>query len=485
MRSNKNKKNNPRKWRGYTALIKYCQHSSLPIVALLFAKYAPIPKKILELQKRAFNGEIGRPPHSLVSRFLALQIMRVKGKKSEASLVDDLTLSEKGRRYLGFSIPKKRCKKTPHNKIFTEYRHIVGFENTKCVLHEMVERAHDLGLYDEEFFVLDSKSIDLCILLECKHLKTCPWIKEGGCFPKDCLQYRYEGAEPGCKRGKNGKLYRYVGFKKHDLFDLKSGLRAWVIPSSAAISDSSAGKDLLRIAKGIGFKPKYTLADPAYDVVDIYKLIREMGSKPIIKMNERNTIAETFNEKGVKVNREGTPICKANHEMRLKSIEDDYTIWECSGEMEDSHCEDNRCLYNPNHDCITLLSVGKDSRRISIPPRSSEEWKSLYKKRKIGEGFFFNYQGFLGLKEINYTSFEDYAIYILMAEIAVLTMAIIAAKIGIPSMVREWKVVGYYILNALFGSKVRVEEGLIWMKIVESFGVPMEDMLMHFKKRKK
>jgi hypothetical protein len=138
MHSN-NKKTSPRRWRGYTALIKYCQHSSLPIVALLFAKYAPIPKKILELQKSAFNGEIGRSPHSLVSRFLALQIMRVTGRKSEAGLVNDLTLSEKS--ILDSTCQKKRCKKTPHNKIFTEYRHIVGLENTKCILREMIEEA--------------------------------------------------------------------------------------------------------------------------------------------------------------------------------------------------------------------------------------------------------------------------------------------------------------------------------------------------------
>jgi hypothetical protein len=75
MRSNKNKKNNPRKWRGYTALIKY-QHSSLPIVALL-CQVCTHSKK--ELQKRAFNGEIGIPFSSkLISRFTDNESKRKK-----------------------------------------------------------------------------------------------------------------------------------------------------------------------------------------------------------------------------------------------------------------------------------------------------------------------------------------------------------------------------------------------------------------------
>lgn len=479
------KNNNHKKWRGYTALIKYCRHISLPIVALLFARYAPIPRRIMKLQKNTFDNRMGRPSHPLESRFLALQIMRITGMKSEARLVDDLTLSEKSREYLGFSIPKKQCKKTPHNKIFTEYRHLIGLENTNYILRELVETAHDYGLYDEQYFVLDSKSIDLCVLLECKHLKTCPWIKEDGGFPKDCLQYKYEDAKPGCKRGKNGKMYRYVGFKKHDVFDLRSGLRAWVIPSSANVADNTAGKNLLKVAKDIGFHPCYTLADPSYDAGDIYDHIRDMGSKPIIKMNERNTIAETFDAQGIKVNREGVAMCKANHEMKLEEIGDDYTIWECAGEMDDSHCEDGHCLYNPGHDCRTVLPVENDHRRISIPPRSSEEWKNLYKKRKIGEGFFFNYDELLGLDKVNYASFEDYAIYMLMADVSVLTMAIIAERIGIPSVMRDWKIVGHYVMKALFGDPVEPEKLLITMEILEYFGISMEDVLAHWKKRKK
>lgn len=476
---------NSKRWRGHTALMKYCRHTSLPLVAMLFVRYAPIPEKIKELQRDNFNNRSGRPPHPLESRFLALQMMRVNGITSESKLVDSLTLSEKSRDHLGFSIPKKQCKKTPHNKVFTEYRQIVGLENTEHILRDLIEIAHDQGLYDEDYFVMDSKAIDLCVLLECKHLKTCPWIKEGGDFPKGCLQYKYEDAKSVCKKGKNGKIYRYVGYKKHDLFDLKSGLRAWVIPSAANVSDNIAGKDLLKMARDIGFHPDYTLADPGYDAKDIYDLVLEMGSKPIIKMNERNTIAETFDAHGIKVNREGVPICKANHEMKLEEIGDDYTIWRCSGEMDDSHCENGCCLYNSGHDCRTVLPVENDHRRISVPPRSSEEWKYLYKKRKIGEGFFFNYDELLGLDKVNYNSFEDYAIYMLMADVSVLTMAIIAEKIGIPNFVRDWKIVGHYVMEALFGDPVEPEKILMTMEILEYFGISMEDVLTCWKKRRK
>jgi len=452
---------------------------------MLFAKYAPMPKTIQELQEKEFDNEVGRPSHPLQSRYLALQMMRVRGIESEAKLVDNLTLSEKSRGYLGFNIPKKECKKTPHNKIFTEYRQIVGIDNTKSILRELVETAKDLGLYDEEYFVMDSKPIDLCVLLRCKHLKTCPWIKEGKKLPEDCLQYRYENAKPGCKRGKNGKIYRYVGYKKHDIFDLKSGLRAWVISSPANTADSTAGKDLLKVAKDIGFKPDYTLGDPAYDAMGIYNQIIDMGSKPIIKMNERNTVAETFDANGIKVNREGVPICKANHEMKLDEIRDDCTVWKCSGEMDNSHVEDGHCLYNSKHDCKVVLPVENDPRRISIPPRSSEKWSNLYRKRKIGEGFFFNYDEFLELDKVNYTSFGDYTTYVMMADITVLTMVIIADKIGIPRFVRNWKIVGHYVMKSLFGEPIDPEKVMLAMEILEYFGVSIEDILEYREKRKK
>jgi hypothetical protein len=171
--------------------------------------------------------------------------------------------------------------------------------------------------------------------------------------------------------------------------------------------------------------------------------------------------------------------------MKPAEMGDDYTIWECAGEMDDLHCEDGHCLYNLGHDCRTVLPVENDHRRISIPPRSSEEWKNLYKKRKIGEGFFFNYDELLGLDKVNYTSFEDYAIYMLMADVSVLTMAMIAERIGIPDFVRDWKIVGHYVMKALFGDPVEPEKILMTMEILEYFGVSMEDVLVHWKKRKK
>ena len=131
----------------------------------------------------------------------------------------------------------------------------------------------------------------------------------------------------GHKGGPDGD-YRYVGYKKHDAIDLLSGLRIATIFTSGNVSDNIIGLELLKVVKQLGFRPKYVLGDSGYDDSKIYKfVVFDLGSKPVIKWNPRNTVAMSFTvetENGkIKTSPLGTPFCSANHKMKFVHADDE------------------------------------------------------------------------------------------------------------------------------------------------------------------
>ncbi len=210
------------------------------------------------------------------------------------------------------------------------------------------------------------------------------------------LMYSYENAQPGHKGGADGD-YRYVGYKKHDAIDLLSGLRIATIFTPGNASDNTIGLELLKLVKQRGFRPKYVLADSGYDDIKIYEfIIHELESKPFIKMNLRNTVARSFTYEActgkMKTSPLGTPFCNANHLMKFVASDNEKATWTCPIEqMDQSHMEDGKCLFNPDHDCVICTYSKDDIRRFSLPPRESDEWNSIYKLRKEGEQTFSQY----------------------------------------------------------------------------------------------
>jgi hypothetical protein len=196
--------------------------------------------------------------------------------------------------------------------------------------------------------------------------------------------YSYENAQPGHKGGPDGD-YRYVGYKKHDAIDLLSGLRIATIFTSGNASDNVIGLELLKLVKQLGFMPKYILADSGYDDIKIYEfIIYKLESIPIIKLNLRNTVAKSFTyetENGkIKTSPLGTPFCSAHHMMKFAASDNEKATWVCPIEqMDQSHMEGGKCLFNSNHDCIIHTCPKDEIRRFSLPPRETDEWNSIYK----------------------------------------------------------------------------------------------------------
>src|SRR5574337_898275 len=107
-----------------------------------------------------------------------------------------------------------------------------------------------------------------------------------------------------------------------------TGLRIATIFTPGNTADNVIGLELLKIVKQLGFRPKYVLGDAGYDDFKIYEfVIFELESKPLIKMNLRNTVAQSFTvetESGkLKTSPLGIPFCNANHEMKFVDSDDE------------------------------------------------------------------------------------------------------------------------------------------------------------------
>jgi IS5 family transposase len=462
----------PKLLRAPAALLRYFRSAPVAISAIVFSLLAPTPL-IDKIHKEVFGDEKGRLPHPLKSVYLANLLMRACNIRSENTLCDKISNSPASNKRLKFREQKLDRNKSPHNKVFTNFRKRVGADNIVLIFRELVKIAQKTGLYDGTYLVLDSTVIDLCIDCSCKHLKSCPYIQQNkNKFPKDCLMHSYENAAPGHKGGPDGD-YRYVGYKKHDAIDLLSGLRIATIFTSGNVSDNIIGLELLKIVKKLGFRPKYVLGDPGYDDFKIYKfVVFDLGSKPVIKWNPRNTVAMSFTVKTesgkIKVSPQGTPFCSANHKMKFFHTDDEKAAWICPTEQIDqSHMEDGKCLFNPDHDCIVHTFPGDEPRRFSLPPRETEEWHSIYKLRKEGEQTFSQYKENLNLGVINYRTFEDLKIYSFMTDITILTVAIMAEKLNIPKYTRNTKEIVFYVMNILYGDEYAEQRAAIIMEVFE------------------
>jgi len=464
--------NKPKLLRAPAALLRYFRTTSIVVSAIIFSLLAPTPL-IDAIHKSVFKNEQGRPPHPLRSVYLACLLMRACNIRSENTLTDKISQSPAAPRRLGLRKQKLDRNKSPHNKVFTNFRERVGVSNIVKIFEELVKIAKNAGLYDGTYLVLDSKVIDLCTSCSCKHLKSCPYIQhKENKFPEDCLMYSYENAQPGHKGGPDGD-YRYVGYKKHDAIDLLSGLRIATIFTSGNVSDNVIGLELLKLVKQLGFKPKYVLADSGYDDGKIYRfIVYELESRPFIKLNFRNTVAKSFTyekENGkIKTTPLGTPFCNANHRMKIVASDNEKATWSCPIEqMDQSHLEDGKCLFNPNHDCIIHTHPEYDIRRFSLPPRETDEWSSIYKLRKEGEQTFSQYDENLNLGVINYRTFDDLTIYSFMTDITILTVAIMADKLEIPEYTRNTKEIAFYVMKMLYGDEFADERKAIILEVIE------------------
>lgn len=463
--------NKPKLLRAPAALLRYFRATSVVVSAIIFSLLAPTPL-IDAIHRSVFKDEKGRPPHPLRSVYLAYLLMRACNIRSENTLTDKISRNSASKR-LGFRKQNIDRNKSPHNKVFTNFRERVGTNNIMQIFLELVKIAQKMHLYDGTYLVLDSKVIDLCKNCSCKHLKSCPYIQHNeNKFPKDCLMYSYENAQPGHKGGPDGD-YRYVGYKKHDAIDLLSGLRIATIFTSGNASDNVIGLELLKLVKQLGFKPKYVIADSGYDDIKIYEfIIFELESIPIIKLNLRNTVAKSFTyetENGkIKTSPIGTPFCSANHMMKFAASDNEKATWVCPIEqMDQSHMEDGKCLFNSNHDCIIHTCPKDDIRRFSLPPRETDAWNSIYKLRKEGEQTFSQYDENLNLGVINYNTFDDLTIYSFMTDITILTVAIMANKLEIPKYTRNTKEIAFYVMKMLYGEEYAEERKAIILEVIE------------------
>jgi len=161
--------NKPKLLRAPAALLRYFRATSVVVSAIIFSLLAPTPL-IDAIHQAVFKNENGRPPHPLRSVYLAYILMRACNIRSENTLTDKISRNPAAPKRLGFRKQKLDRNKSPHNKVFTNFRERVGADNIVQIFLELVKIAQEMELYDGTYLVLDSKVIDLCTSCSCKHL---------------------------------------------------------------------------------------------------------------------------------------------------------------------------------------------------------------------------------------------------------------------------------------------------------------------------
>ncbi len=130
---------------------------------------------------------------------------------------------------------------------------------------------------------------------------------------------------------------------------------------------------------------KRILLDAAHDAKAIYKVLNKENIEPFIDLNPRTK--NNFNsESDIKISDDGTPLCSAGFQMRPNGYDKTYNRikWRCPKAK------------GSNIDCSTPCSKAKfgrtfhtfpknDLRLFTKVPRSSKQWKEIYKRRSSVE----------------------------------------------------------------------------------------------------
>ncbi|WFA20943.1 transposase [Paenibacillus mucilaginosus] len=215
---------------------------------------------------------------------------------------------------------------------------------------------------------------------------------------EDMLPYTFEQLKPlipihpstSSKKGSNGKLMWWHGYKLHILADSKGHYILSALFSSAHVNDGRLAIPLLKKFQTDfpDWKVKHALADAGYDVMAVYKQVRSLGAWPLIDYNERaKKPPEGLNENF-------HPVCQEGHSYVYDSFDAKNKSLKFTRPQECKACpleKSGRCQR------VYKIKVEKDLRRFTVPARGSKSYKKIYKKRTTVERIFAYLKGYYGL----------------------------------------------------------------------------------------
>lgn len=228
----------------------------------------------------ATRGPKGHDELALLYSLIAMQVEQIKTvKKLAVRLKSDPVF----RYTCGFNV----LQDAPSASTFSRF--LNKSANCKCLEQDfktLVIKAKELGLIDGTNVAIDST----CIHSYEKAKPKSKLVDDGNC------------SNWGVKKGSDGKVIHWFGYKLHIVSDCKSELPLSILMTPANTSDLSMAIEPIKKFNSMysTFNTKYYIMDSGYDSQENYDYItNQCNSNPIIAYNKRGeAIAPAgFNEK--------------------------------------------------------------------------------------------------------------------------------------------------------------------------------------------
>jgi len=167
-----------------------------------------------------------------------------------------------------------------------------------------------------------------------------------------------------------------------------------IFPLIAGANRHDSVLEVIALNKAIRLYPQFTFSeialDSAHDAYAIYDFHDALGITSIIALNQTATGNYKF-EPAVKINQDGTPICKGGFKMcnwGYDKCDRNRIKWRCPHKcLKSITCEHFPCS-GSYYGRVVYTKPQDDKRLFGVPPRGSKEWKNRYAKRVASERCF-------------------------------------------------------------------------------------------------
>ena len=236
-------------------------------------------------------------------------------------------------------------------------------------------------------------------------------------------------AEEVVKGQREGAMW--FGYQAHILVCATYGIPIMVIVKPAKAHESTQMLPLLRIGRNEldNFKPRFILADGAYDSKEIYRaIVEEFKAVPIIPLNPRRVTKQD----GLARCPAGIPWVFQGYDKKQKALK-----YRCPLD-----CYEQGCLWSrrcSGSECVRVAKVPlrEDYRKHIQVPRHTKQWKELYNMRTAVERAFAMSKGFRALENPHVRGIEKVRLHCLLSMIAMQAWALGMIKLGQPERIRS------------------------------------------------
>lgn len=287
--------------------------------------------------------------------------MQVEQIKTIKKLAERLQNDPVFRYTCGFGVLQNTPSASTFSRFLTKLSNCKGLEKD---FESLVVKAKKLNIIDGTDVAIDS---------------TCIHSYEKA-KPKSKLIEDSKGSNWAVKKGSDGKVIHWFGYKLHILSDCKSELPLSIIMTSASQSDLTMAIEPIKkfnLTYDI-FKTKYYIMDSGYDSQLNYDYVtNECNANPIIAYNKRGESAPPagFDE-------DFKPICSTGYPLTYWGKDGDYLKFRCPNETGKVNCFfGTKWCSNSNYGFCLKVNYKVNNRYYGYPYRGSEQWQLKYNKR--------------------------------------------------------------------------------------------------------